>query len=112
MDFSVILSIVIGVVSIVLALVAIWHSVMSERKINDNYNRTKDVLSKISEKAAVIKNTMDNTQEKLVDTITDIAKPQRETQEEMLLKAFLPKMLDNPQLLDRLIRMQERQERK
>lgn len=109
MELSIAVSLVVGVVSIVLALVAIWHSTVSERKSTENYNRTKDVLSEISQKAAIIEGTVNNTQEKLVDTITDIAKPQRETQEEMLLKAMLPTILENPQMLERIIKAGERQ---
>ena len=42
MEVSLVISLVVGAVSIVLALVAIWHSVQSERKSVENYNRTKE----------------------------------------------------------------------
>ena len=109
METSLVVSLVVGAVSIVLALVAIWHSTQSERKSTENYNRTKDLLSEISEKAAVIESTVNNTQEKLVDTITEIAKPQRDTQEEVLMKTLLPAFLENPEMLERLIAMSEQQ---
>ena len=84
MDGPFAVSLVVGVVSIVLAGVAIWHSVQSERKSVENYDRTKDVLSEISQKAAVIEATVDKTQMKLVDTVTAMAKPKEETQEDKL----------------------------
>ena len=109
MEVSVVVSLVVGSVSVVLALVAIWYSHQSERKSTANYNNTKDVLAEISEKAAVIQSTVNNTQEKLVDTITEIAKPKQETQEEMLMKTMLPAILQNPDMLERLIRGAEQQ---
>ena len=84
----------------------------SERKSVENYNRTKEVLSEIGQKAAVIEGTVSRTQDKLVDTVTAIAKPKEETQEDKLLKAFIPSILGNPHLLERLIRMSESQDKK
>ena len=95
------ISIIIGVVAIVLAIVAIWYSTKSERQSLDNYNRTKDVLSEIGEKAAVIEGTVSRTQDKLVDAVTAIASPKVESQEEMMIKAILPSMLQNPEMLER-----------
>ena len=109
MDVSVVVSLVVGTISVVLALVAIWYAYQSERKSTANYNSTKDVLAEISEKAAVIQSTVNNTQEKLVDTITEIAKPKQETQEEMLIKTMLPTILQNPEMLERLMRSAEQQ---
>ena len=102
MDAYFVVSLVVGVVSIVLAVVAIWHSNQSERKSLDNYNRTESVLAEITAKATVIEKTVSNTQTKLVDTITDIARPRQETTEEMMLKTLLPAMVQNPELLKQL----------
>ncbi len=110
MDAYFAISLIVGVVSVVLASVAIWYSSQAERKSAENYNRTKDVLSEISEKAAVIQATVDTTQQKLVDTITAIASPQRETMEEKLLSASLPMLLQNPELLERLAELGSQQE--
>jgi hypothetical protein len=110
MDAYFVISLVVGVVSVVLALVAIWFSVHSERKSAENYNRTRDVLSKISQKAGVIEATVNNTQEKLVDTITEIAKPKQETQEELIMKTVVPAIMQNPDMLERLIRASEQQD--
>ncbi len=111
MDISVVVALVVGAVSIVLALVAIWHSWQSERKSNENYNLTKDLLSDMSQKAAVIEATVNNTQTNLVDTITEIAKPKQDSQEEMLMNALLPMLMQNPEALVRLTRLSDQQGR-
>ena len=111
MDISVVVALVVGAVSIVLALVAIWHSWQLERKSNENYNLTKDLLSDMSQKAAVIEATVNNTQTNLVDTITEIAKPKQDSQEEMLMNALLPMLMQNPEALVRLTRLSDQQGR-
>ena len=111
MDILTAISLIVGVVSVVLALVAIWHSVKSERRSTENYDRTKDVLAQISEKAAVIEATVNNTQNKLVDTVTDMARPQRESQEEILLKTLLPEIVKNPQWIEQMMAAAQQQNR-
>ena len=103
MDGYFVVTLIVGVVSVVLACVAIWLSRQAERQSVENYNRTKDVLAEISEKAAVIESTVNNTQEKLVDTITEIARPQKESQEEVMLRTLLPAILQQPELLEKLV---------
>ena len=102
MDVYFVVSLVVGVVSVVLAFVAIFYSYQSESKSRDYYDRTNNVLLSISEKAAVIEGTVNATQQKLVDTITDIARPQRETQEEVFMRTMLPAMLADPSMSDAL----------
>ena len=102
MDAYFVVSLVVGVVSVVLAVVAIFYSYQSERKSRDYYDRTNDVLLGISEKAAVIEGTVNATQQKLVDTITEIARPQRETQEEMFMRTMLPAILQDPKMSEAL----------
>lgn len=112
MDAYFAVSLVVGVVSIVLAVVAIWYSTQAEKKSADSYNQTKEVLAAISEKAAVIQETVNTTQQKLVDTITEIAKPPRDTEQDIFLKTLLPAMLDNPELMERLIKLGSQQEQR
>ena len=103
MDAATVVSLVVGIVSIALALVAIAVTFII-------YDRTKDVLSDISKKAATIETTVSGTQTKLVDTVTEIAKPQKETQEEMLMRTLLPEMMKNPDLLERFIKLGNEQQ--
>ena len=101
MDWLTGVSLTVGVVSIILAVVAIVISILS-------HWRTKDVLAQISEKAAVIEGTVSETQGKLVDTVTAIAKPREETQEEKLLGAFVSSLASNPKALEQIINMEQR----
>ena len=90
--------------SIALAAIAIWLSTL-------NYERTKDVLAEINKKAAVIEGTVNDTQGKLLDTVTAIAKPKEETQEDKLLGTLLPEMVKNPEILEIMMKAGERQGR-
>ena len=105
MDWVAIVSLTVGCFSIILASVAMVISIL-------NYERTKDVLGEISKQAAVIEGTVSETQGKLVDTVTAIAKPKEETKEDKLLGALLPSMVNNPEFLEQLIRMGEQQQGK
>ena len=109
MDITFAISLITGTTSIVLAIVAIWYSNLAEKKSSESYQRTNQVLSDISQKAAVIESTVSTTQEKLVNTITDIATPHRETQEEMLMKTFVPAMMENPALIQQLMTLSDLQ---
>ena len=110
MDVPFVVSLVVGSISIVLAVVAIWHSTLSERRSTENYIRTKDVLSEISQKSAAIEAVVNNTQGKLVDTVTAIASPKQESQEDIIMKTLLPSILQNPELMNQLMKLGEQQE--
>lgn len=97
MDSVTVGSLVVSVGSTILAIVAIVVSLLM-------YDRTKGVLAEIRERAAVIEKTVSGTQEKLVDTVTAIARPPKMTQEETLLNAVLA----NPELLDRLVEVSKK----
>ncbi len=105
MDAPTVVSIVVGAVSVVMAGVAIWISTQAEKKSTANYNATKDLLREIGTKAAVIEQAVSETQSKLVDTVTAIAKPREETQDEMLQRTLIPKIFENPELLQLLLKL-------
>ena len=88
-------AIVLAIVSIVLAAVAIITSIRM-------YIGTKDTLSNISEKAAVTQSTVQGAQKQLLDTVTEIAKPQRETEEATMMRTMLPVMMQDPKMRDGL----------
>ena len=104
-----IISLIVGIVSAVLAVVAIWHSFRSERLSAENYNRTKDLLAQVDKKVAVIEAMTNSTLEKLVDTVTDIARPEKADAETALLTALLPQLLSNPDMIDTLTNLADRQ---
>ena len=100
------ISVLVGVVSIVLAVVAIAISWRSENRSRENYERTKEALTSISTKAEVIEKMMDSSQAKLIDTVTRIAAPVEDTNTE-LLKQFLPMFVQNPGTLSELMKLAE-----
>ncbi len=112
MEISTVISLVGVAVTVILAWVAIWYSYQAERKSLRNYERTRDALAEITTKAAVIETTVSGTQEKLVDTITSIAKPKEESENEMLMKLLIPMMAQNPEMLNTLIGLGEKQKGK
>lgn len=88
MDFQVIsfiITVVTGVVSVVLAVFAIWLAKSSEREsqanfertqntMRDYYEKTKDVLAEIDKRATVTEKTVTDSQQQLLDTVTNILK--------------------------------------
>ena len=95
----------VGIVSIILAVLAIWLSI-------DSYRRTKDVLSQISEQATSINNSVTMMQNKLVDTVASIANPAEANKEEILMRTLLPAMIEKPQLLDKMMRLSRESQKK
>ena len=85
-----IVSIVAGTTSVALAIFAIWFGMQARRESQDNYNLTKDALADISTKAAVIEAVTSTTQGKLLDSVTDLIKPPRESAQEMILRTLPP----------------------
>ena len=96
-------SLTAGIVSIVLALVAIWHSIRAERLSAEYYDRTKEVLAEIDKKAAVIDNSVRSTQAKLVDAVIAIANPKDETADERLQSTIYEVVQRRPDLLERIL---------
>ena len=94
----------VGIVSIILAVLAIWLSI-------DSYRRTKDVLSQISEQATSINSSVTMMQNKLVDTVASIANPAEANKEEALMRTLLPAMIENSQLLDKLMQLARESEK-
>jgi hypothetical protein len=105
MDAYFVVPLVVGVVSLVvsacsavLAVVAIWHSIQSERRSLENYNRAERVLAEITAKAASIEKTVGITEAKLLDTVIFIARSRQETTHEMLTNEVVPAILQYPKL--------------
>ena len=94
----------VGIVSIILAVLAIWLSI-------DSYRRTKDVLSQISEQATSINSSVTLMQNKLVDTVAAIANPAEANKEGVLMQTLLPAIIENPQFLDKLMQLAQESEK-
>ena len=86
-----VLSIVVAVVSMVLAAVAIGVSLWAAKESRYNYDRTKDVLTEIDKKASLIEKVITDSHKQLLDVAT--AKPDAG---EQFAAAFLPMMMQDP----------------
>ncbi|MDE2701867.1 MAG: hypothetical protein OXH91_01840 [Chloroflexota bacterium] len=98
MALTEVISILASLASIILAACAVFYAWQSESKSKANYEGTRELLDEISQKSAVIESAVSKTQSKLVDTVIANATP-RQTQEEMMMQAFLPMLQSNPDWL-------------
>lgn len=111
-----IVTLISGVASLVLALVAISLSRTAERYARENfiqtqsmmqeqYDKTKDVLSQIDKRAAVTERTVADTQEKLLTTMTTIfsklATPANS--DEQMGTMFMQMLLQDPDRMAQVI---------
>ncbi|MXY46089.1 MAG: hypothetical protein F4Y44_03705 [Chloroflexi bacterium] len=101
------ISFVTGVVSIVLAIVAIWISKSAERESRENYEKTKDVLAEINKSAAVIETTVSANQQQLLETVTTILKetavPEKVSMQYQAGMMLLKAMLENPKNMSEMV---------
>ena len=83
MDLMLIVSFAVSIVSIVLAIVAIFFAYASEKRSQDNfektqkimheiYDKTKDALAQVDKRTEVIENVVQRNQEQLISTMTNI----------------------------------------
>lgn len=116
------ISLITGISSIVLAVVAIWTSKSAERESRENYQKTKDLLAEIDKKSAVIEKVVTDNQQQLLDTVTNLLKetatPVKTDVGEQFSMALMQTLFAEPekgnqimQSLQPLIELSERQER-
>ena len=114
MDFetiSFIITVVTGVVSVILAVFAILSAKSSERDsranfertqniMRDYYDKTKDVLAEIDKRAAVTEKTVTDSQQQLLDTVTNLLNetvaPQKPDLGEQMATQFFQVMMTDP----------------
>ena len=96
-NFTSSISILTGVVSIAIAVIAMWISLRAERESRANYDRTKDVLAQIDTKAAVVETVVKENQQQLLNTITSLLVPNSETMDEKMGMAIVQAFAQNPQ---------------
>ncbi len=108
---SFIITVVIGVVSVVLAVFAYLSARSSERDSRENFkqtqdamreynDKTKEVLAEIDKRAAVIERTVTDSQQQLLDTVTNIVRetavPTKPDFGEQMAAQFLQVMMTDP----------------
>ncbi|HHC7102295.1 TPA: hypothetical protein ACN341_004484 [Vibrio parahaemolyticus] len=78
-----VISLIASLASLILAIVAIQAAKSSEKEVRDNFQRTqemlkefeirnKETLADIDKKSAIIEKTVSDSQQKLMDTLTNI----------------------------------------
>ena len=115
MDFqfiSFIITLITGVASLILAIFAIWLGKASERESRANFERTqeemrlynertKDVLAEIDKRAAVIEKTVTDSQQQLLDTVTNLLSetvvPAKPDIGEQMGLAFFQSLMEDPE---------------
>lgn len=92
---------ILSISSISLAVVAMIQAHLSVRESRENYQKTKDVLSQIDTRAAVIENTVQKAQDQLMQTvmkiIDEVVIPKKE---DPSMAIFHKLMRENPQMQD------------
>ena len=100
-----------SITSLILAIVAINAAKNSEREVRENFEktqkvmseyqeRTKEVLSEIDKKSAVIERTVSESQRQLMDTMTNIINetiiPKKKDMGEEFGMQFMQQLMANP----------------
>lgn len=116
MNALTIVSLLTGVASLTLAAVAIWFATSAKKETNDlfartqammneQHEKTKDVLSQVDKRAAVIETTVSESQRELLKTMIHIVKgtvlPGREVGDDVK-EDLLQMVKDDPEGLTNL----------
>lgn len=104
-------SLISGIVSVVLAVVAIQAAKTSEKEVRDNFEKTqkmlieyeskmKATLAEIDKKSAIIEKTVSESQKDLMNTMTNIINetviPKKQDMGEQFAAMFMSQLLSNP----------------
>lgn len=93
MDVPSTVSVIIGAVSMTVAVFALWQASQAARESRENFQRTKDVLAEIDKSATVTEKILAENQRELLDTVKRLAIPEKsEADEQMgveITKAFM-----------------------
>lgn len=101
------INLIASISSLVLAVGAIIFSYKSSRESEDNFQKTKDVLAEVDKRAAVIEATVNNSQEHLLTTLTNIlnetAIPKKANINEQITSQFFQGLLSDPEKASKLV---------
>ena len=109
------LSLLVGIASIVLAIVAIWLSNKLSSESRESLEKARQVLAEIDKRSTVMEEKVSENFSQLLRTVTDQvarAYPQQPSTEEMMgatvMQSFLERMTPE-QFIDLIQRFQEEQ---
>ena len=124
---SLIVSLIVGFVSVFLACFAIWLSKSAANESRKNFERTqelmqeydiknREVLSEIDKRAALIQQTVAESHQQLLGTMTSLLKetflPTKADPDEELKRTLLPVLVQDPEKLRALMDFAQEMERK
>ncbi|HZV12360.1 MAG TPA: hypothetical protein VFA55_04035 [Candidatus Kapabacteria bacterium] len=87
-------SLLVGVVSIVLAIVAISYAKSLEKESRETLTRAQALFAEIDKKAAIFQVVTSETQKQLLETVTSLANPKK--LEEQYGQIFMQSMMSDP----------------
>ena len=114
------LSLFVGVASLVLSCYTIWLARFTESetrlafqrnedRMREHYEKTKDVLAEIDKRAAVIDNTIQQSQQHLLQTVTTLLNetviPKKPDMGEQLGMKFMESMMQDPKQMPKMLEM-------
>ena len=94
---------ILGVLSAVLALIAIWIAKSDGREHRDDCRRTMDSLSEISKSVAVTENTVTEHQQQLIDTVTSLLREKVSPTKHEMSDEYVLTLPSNPNETKKLI---------
>ena len=107
-DIAFIISLTMGVTSIVLAVFAIWLGRSAERESRANFDKTKDLLAQIDKRAAVTEKAVAESHQQLLNTVTDLlnqtAVPTKPDIGEELGMKFMEALMQNPAQAEQMMK--------
>ena len=94
-------SLLVGIVSIVLAIVAITYARSLEKDSRENFNRAQQLFAEIDKKTAIFQTVTSESQKQLLDTVTSLANPKK--LEEQYGQVFMENMMHDPSNTQKLL---------
>lgn len=114
MDVSTAISLIVGVVSVSIAIFAVVQASATAKESRDNFEKTRDVLAEIDKRAAVTEKIVAENQRELLDTVKKLAIPEKPDIGEEIGAEFMRALLQDPnnasELMSELIKMAPSQE--
>ncbi|MXY35736.1 MAG: hypothetical protein F4Y54_03015 [Dehalococcoidia bacterium] len=114
MDVPSTVSVIIGAVSVVVAVFAIAQGAITSRDSRRNFEKTRDVLAEIDKRAAITEKIVAENQRELLDTVKKLAIPEKPDIGEEIGAEFMRALLQDPnnatELMSEIMKMAPIQE--
>ena len=97
MDVPSTVSLIVGVVSVVVAAFAMRQANAAAKESRQNFEKTRDLLAEIDKRAAVTEQIVAENQRDLLDTVKKLAIPEKPDMGQEIGLAIMTKLLENPE---------------